>query len=186
LIISEKQQETLGDELYPNHDSTIDALCKGEVSLALLGPVPLARSIEKCGAKTLAVAIGADGTLFYHSVIVTTDPSISNLPQLKGKQIGLFKGSTAAHILPMKMLSSAGLNKDDVKPVFFEGQDRIMNALLTGEVTAAGVKDVLYKRFSDTRLRVLKTSEPLPNFAFASSPKVSSQTKALFQKHCFG
>jgi ABC-type phosphate/phosphonate transport system substrate-binding protein len=169
-------------KLYPNHDSTVDAVCSGEVSLALLGPVPLARSIEKCGAQTLAVAIGTDGTLFYHSVIVTTDPSISTLTQLRGKQIGLFKGSTAAHILPLKMLSAAGLKKGDVRPVFFEGQDRIMNALLTGEVPAAGMKDVLYKRFPDARLRVLKTSEPLPNFAVASTPKISSQTKELFLK----
>ncbi len=169
-------------KLYPTHDTTIDAICSGEVSLALLGPVPLARSIEKCGVETTAVAIGSDGTLFYHSVIVATDPSVTSLAQLKGKQIGLFKGSTAAHILPVKMLRTAGLGKSDVKPVFFEGQDRIMNALLAGEVEAAGMKDVLYKRFNDSRLRVLKTSEPLPNFAFVAAPNLNRKTKELFAK----
>ncbi|MBI5632287.1 MAG: PhnD/SsuA/transferrin family substrate-binding protein [Nitrospirae bacterium] len=169
-------------KLYPNHDSTVEAICSGEVSLALLGPVPLARSIEKCGVETSAIAIGSDGTLFYHSVIVSTDPSIASLTQLKGKQIGLFKGSTGAHIVPVKMLRTAGLGKGDIQPVFFEGQDRIMNALLSGEVNAAGMKDVLYKRFNDSRLRVLKTSEPLPNFAFVAAPKLNRRTKDLFTK----
>ena len=169
-------------KLYPTHDTTIDAICSGEVSLALLGPVPLARSIEKCGVETTAIAVGSDGTLFYHSVIVTTDPTVSQLSQLKGKQIGLFKGSTAAHIVPVKMLRKGGVGKGDVEQVFFEGQDRIMNALLSGEVDASGVKDVLYKRFNDSRLRVLKTSEPLPNFAFVAAPKLSRKTKDLFAK----
>lgn len=169
-------------KLYPTHDTTIDAICSGEVSMALLGPVPLARSIEKCGVQTAAIAIGSDGTLFYHSVIVTTDPTVSKLTQLKGKQIGLFKGSTGAHIVPVKMLRNGGIGKGDIKPVFFEGQDRIMNALLSGEVDAAGMKDVLYKRFNDSRLRVLKTSGPLPNFAFVASPKLSTKTKDLFAK----
>lgn len=169
-------------KLYPNHDTTIEAICSGEVSLVLLGPVPLARSMEKCGVESVAVAIGADGTLFYHSVIVTIDPSISSLAQLKGKQIGLFKGSTAAHIVPVRMLRASGVVKGDVKQVFFEGQDRIMSALLNGEVNAAGMKDVLYRRFSDSRLRLLKTSEELPNFAFAAAPNLDRRTKDIFTK----
>jgi len=167
-------------KLYPNHDQTIEAICKGEVSFALLGPVPLARSIERCGTDIVTVAVGSDGTLFYHSLIVTTDPTVTSLSQLKGRQIGLFRGSTAAHIVPMKMLIDAGIGKDRIKPLFFEGQDRIMNALLNGEVTAAGIKDVLYKRFKDSRLRVLQASKPLPNFAFAAAPNLNSRTKALF------
>ncbi len=173
-------------KLYPTHDATIDAICKGEVSVAIFGPVPLGRSIEKCGVGTVAVAIGMNKTLFYHSVIVTIDPSIASLSQLKGKSIGLFKGSTAAHVVPLKMLSAAGLKKGDINPVFFEGQDKIMNALLNGEVNAAGMKDVLFNRFSDSRLRVLKTSEPLPNFAFATTPKLSSNTKKLIVKTLLG
>ncbi len=167
-------------KLYPSHDATIDALCRGEVSFALLGPVPLARGIERCGVEATAVAIGPDGTLFYHSVIVTLDPAISSLPQLKGKKIGMFRGSTAAHVVPFKMLMSAGIGRVDIKPVYFEGQDRIMNALLGSEVAAAGVKESMLKRFADAHLRVLQTSEPLPNFAFSASPKLNSQTKELF------
>lgn len=169
-------------KLYPNHDSTIEAICSGDVSIALLGPVPLARSIEKCGVETLVVAISEDGKLFYHSVIVTIDPSIQSVTRLRGKQIGLFKGSTAAHVLPVRMLRTSGIGKGDFEPVFFEGQDRIMNALLSGEVDAAGMKDVLYRKFSDSRLRVLKTSEPLPNFAFVATPGLNSRTRALFSK----
>ncbi len=169
-------------KLYPSHDMTIDALCSGDVSFALLGPVPAARSIEKCGVVTAVVAINADGNPYFHSVIVTADPSIASLAHLKDRKFGLFKGSTVAHIVPIRMLRSAGLGKHDIKPVFFEGQDRIMNALIAGEVSAAGMKDTLYKRFQESRLRVLIRSEPLPNFAFTAGPNISSSTKELFAR----
>ena len=167
-------------KLYRSYDATINALCAGEVSFALLGPVPLARGIERCDLEISAVAVAIDGSLFYRSVIVTMDPAISSLSQLRGLKIGMFRGSTAAHIIPFKMLLDEGIYRSDIRPVFFEDHDRVMNALLDGEVAAAGVKDSVYKRSGDTRLRVLKTSEPLPNYVFAASPKLRNQTKALF------
>src|SRR5574341_537506 len=48
-------------KLYPNHDALIEGLCGGEITIALLGPVPLGRASMKCGVEPLLVALGRDG-----------------------------------------------------------------------------------------------------------------------------
>ncbi len=158
-------------KLYSDHDSLIADLCSGDVSIALLGPVPLGRANRQCGARPVLVALGKDGKPFYRSVIVTIDPAVTELRMLAGRKFGLFEGSTAAHIVPLKMLKDAGLGEGSVDLVYFEGQDRIMTALLTREVDAAGVKESLYRKFRNEPIRALRTSDPLPNFAFCASPE---------------
>lgn len=160
-------------KLYHDHDSLLEGLCKGEVAIALLGPIPLGRVNQMCGIKPFLVALGKDGKPFYRSIVVTNDMAVADLGMLRGKKFALFKGSTAAHILPLKMLNDAGIG-DAIQPVFFEGQDRIMTALLTREVAAAGIKEALFRKFEKEPLKQLKTSPPLPNFAFCASPAVKS------------
>lgn len=167
-------------KLYATHDKLIEGLCSGKVSLALLGPVPLGRVMEKCGAEPVAVALGKDGKPFYRSVVVTGDSAINSLDELRGKRVGFFKGSTAAHILPRKLLSQAGLGRADIEPIFYESQDHIVNALLAHKVAAAGLKEGLFKKFQGENLRLLKASEPLPNFAFAAAPGLSDATRNIF------
>jgi ABC-type phosphate/phosphonate transport system substrate-binding protein len=167
-------------KLYPTHEALLDGLCKGDVSFALLGPVPLGRVIDRCNAGIAAVALGKDGTPFYRSVILTTDPAVQGLADLKGKKFGLFKGSTAAHIFPLKMLHDAGVADPEIVPAFYDSQDHIMNALLQHAISGAGVKDILYQKFKTEPLRVLKTSEPLPGFAFAVAPNLSEAVRRRF------
>jgi ABC-type phosphate/phosphonate transport system substrate-binding protein len=167
-------------KFYPDHDSLIDELCDDKVGFALLGPVPMGRAFHECGTKPALVAIGKDGKPSYVSVIVTSDPAVNALSEVRGRKFGFFKGSTAAHIVPMKMLKTAGLGLKDIQPVFFESQDRIMTALLTNEVSAAGVKKTLYQKFENEPLRVLKTSAPLPNFAFCVAPSMPTNIRERF------
>ncbi|RII31151.1 MAG: hypothetical protein CXR30_04935 [Geobacter sp.] len=171
-------------KLFHDHDEFINAICSGKTSIALAGPVPLSRAYEKCGAKPFLVALGKNGMPLYHSVLLTNDLTMKRVQDLRGKRIGFFKGSTAAHILPAKMLKDAGLGMSAIKPIFLDSQDRIMAALFSGEIVAAGVKETLYQKFAMEPLRVLRISDPLPNFAFcltSAFPETLRQrlTKAL-------
>ena len=157
-------------KLYPNHDAMIAGVCAGDVDVALLGPVPLGRVNRACGASPFLVPRGKDGKPVYHAMLLSSDPAVTTVAGLRGKKVGFFKGSTAAHILPLKMLRDAGLGPGSFEPVFLESQDRIMTALLSREVAGAGVKEALYRRFEKEPVRLLQTSEPLPNFAFAALP----------------
>lgn len=167
-------------KLYHNHEALLEDICSGEVSISLLGPVPLGRVYAKCKAEPFLVALGRDGKPTYRSVIITGDHTVMDLSRVRGKKFGLFRGSTAAHILPLKMLKDSGLDTQSFEEVFFESQDRIMTALLTKEIAAAGVKESLYMKFRKETLRELKTSEPLPNFAFCAAPSLPAATRRLF------
>jgi len=167
-------------KLYPNHDSMIAGVCAGEVDVTLLGPVPLGRVNRTCGALPFLVPLDKGGKPQFHAVLLSGDPAVTTVAGLRGKKIGFFKGSTGAHIIPLKMLGDAGLGPGAFEPVFFEGQDRIMTALLAHEIAGAGVKEVLYRRFEKDPIRLLQTSEPLPNFAFVALPSQPAALRARF------
>ncbi|MEW6220646.1 MAG: PhnD/SsuA/transferrin family substrate-binding protein [Thermodesulfobacteriota bacterium] len=165
---------------YPSHDTLIEGLCSGEVALAFLGPVPLGRAMERCGVEVVLIARAPDGDPFYHAVLLTAEPEVATLADLRDRPVALFRGSTASHILPRTMLREVGIGRDGIRPVFFESQDRIMTALLNREVAGAGVKEALYQKFAGEGLRVLAVSEPLPNFAFAARPGLDPGVRASF------
>jgi len=173
--------KTTGDtwelKLYQNHEALINDICSGKLSLALLGPVPLGRVNAKCGVKPLLVALGNDGKPSYHSVILTNDPTVKSLSGLKNKEFGFLKGSTAAHILPAKMLGDAGVGMPDVRPVYMESQDRLISALMSGNVKAAGVKENLAARFIKKGLTIVATSPPLPNFALSAPTSLPASVR---------
>jgi ABC-type phosphate/phosphonate transport system substrate-binding protein len=161
--------------LVPDHAALDQGLCAGKIDVALIGPIPLARLNRRCGAVPVLVPLGLDGVPAYRSVLLTTDPAVTSVAALRGKEIAFFKGSTAAHLVPARMLADAGLGPGDYQPVFLESQDRLMTALLARRVSAAGVKSALFRRFEqEPGLRLLETSAPLPNFCFAALPARSA------------
>jgi ABC-type phosphate/phosphonate transport system substrate-binding protein len=46
----------------------------------------------------------------------------------------------------------------------------MMTALLDGSIAGAGFKEALFRRFEKDGLHLLRTSDPVPNFAFAALP----------------
>jgi phosphonate transport system substrate-binding protein len=167
-------------KLYSSHDTLVNDICSGAVTVAFLGPVPLGRTNKDCGAEPLVVSLGRDGKPFYHSVIVTTDPQIRSLADLKGRTLGFFKGSTAAHVVPEMMLRKAGLAEGSFTRVFYESQDSIIAALLRNEISAAGVKESLFNKFKQSGLRVIATSDPLPHFSFCALPSLDQRVRKRF------
>lgn len=168
-------------KLYADHDSMIAGFCAGEVDVALLGPVPLGRVNRACGAAPFLLPLGGDGIPTYRSMLLTTDPAVRRAADLAGRKVGFFRGSTAAHILPLRMLRDAGLGPGAFEPVMLESQDRIITALLEQRISGAGVKEALYRRFEkEPRLRLLQVSDPVPNFAFCALPSRPEAGRARF------
>jgi phosphate/phosphite/phosphonate ABC transporter binding protein len=167
-------------KLYSTHETIIDSLCKGEISVAFFGPVPFARVNELCKVKPLLVSVGSDGKPYYRSIIVTNDSSAVSLKSLKGKKFALFKGSSASHIAPLKMLKDEGITIDTIKPVYLEGQDRIVSAILRNEVAAGAVKESLFKKVKGLKLKALKISSPLPHFTFCAHPSLDPEVERQF------
>ena len=143
-------------KLYASHDEMVRAFCAGEVDVALLGPVPLGRVNVACGAEPLLVALGRDGKPVYRAMLLTSDPAVASIEALRGRKVGFFRGSTAAHVVPLHLLRDAGLAAGSFEEVFFESQDKVLTALLERKIAGAGVKEALYRRFEQEPVRLLR------------------------------
>jgi phosphonate transport system substrate-binding protein len=167
-------------KLYADQESLVRGIGKGEVAVAFLGPVPYGRISKKMPLRPLLVARAADGSPWYRSVLVTADPGVRKLDDLRGKSFGFFEGSTAAHVVPRRMLEDAGVSAGAYKAVFLKGQDRIVDALLKREIAGAGIKLSLFDKFRTMGLVALLRSGQLPNFCFGATKTLSPSDEKKF------
>lgn len=168
-------------KLYNDHNAIVNGLCSGEITVAYLGPIPFYNAYEKCRAKPLLVSLGKERKPYYRSVVITTDPAVTSMKDLKGKRITFYKNSTASYFALRKMLEDEGIALESIQPVYVRSQDRIIDALLRNEAAAGAVKDSLYEEFKNLNIRRVKHSHPLPPFTFCASPSVSPETEKAFK-----
>jgi phosphonate transport system substrate-binding protein len=168
-------------KLYSNYDTFVDGICKGEILVAYLGPVPFAKAYEKCKAKPLLVTLNSEGKPFYRGVIFTLDPRINSVEDLKGKKIAFgSKSSTFAFVVPVNMLEERGIKLDMIKPVFFKSHDDIINAVLSNQADAGAVKESALEKFGIPNLKKLMLSEPIVHFTFCASPNINTDIEKRF------
>lgn len=169
-------------KLFPNYERLIDAICKKEVSVAYLGYVPFGLAYEKCKAKPLLVNLGTDGKPFYKSFIVSSNRKIRSLKDLKGQKIAFGdRHSTSSYIVPRRMFEDEGISINDLKPVFFKDHERILEAVINGEVMAGAVKDSALRRYKSFDFKIIKESEPIPNHTFCSSSRLKAKEENSFK-----
>lgn len=167
-------------KIYPNHDFIKKALCDGEIAIALFGPIPAYSTYKECGAELLIFVANEDGRPEFRVFILTANPKIKSIKDLKGKRIGLFKPSTAAYVMTKKMLDDEGVNEENANFLIYQNLERIINDVITGGLDAGGIREYSNISFKNLNLKVLKASDPVPGFVFMSSPKTPVSLKKEF------
>ncbi|MDJ0725271.1 MAG: PhnD/SsuA/transferrin family substrate-binding protein [Prochloraceae cyanobacterium] len=181
-------EETLKQpiEFFPvkNHINAASDLKLDRVDLVLAGP----SEYVIIRARTNAVPIVALTRPGYRSVIaVRADSGIKSLAQLKGKTIAVVNlASTASHLGSMELLIEAGLNiKSDLKVVILEDEtngERVLNALIKGEIDACGLVFRKYKEYLKVRglsqqdFPAIAKGPQLPSDIFVVNSKFSTQS----------
>ena len=158
--------------LSRSYSETVKQLQTGEVDLAYLGPVTYVRARKRFGAVPL-VRLNTGGHATYHAMIcVREDSPIEDLAQLKGRRFAFGSAlSTSSHLYPRLMLMRAGLKLPDLASFsYYRHHDTAAKAVLTGEVDACGIRDVVARRYADLGLRVIAVSDPIPNFPLVVAP----------------
>ncbi len=156
-----------------SYESTVRALCDGQLAVAYLGPLTYVRARELCGAVPVVKLVTHGKPTFESVIVVRDDSNIRTLSDLRGKSFGFGSPlSTSSHIMPRAVLEHAGLRPGvDVQCRYFMHHESAARAVLMREVDAAGVRDIVADEFAKRGLRVLHRSEPLPNFPFVAGPK---------------
>lgn len=156
--------------LYHNYDAMIDGACKGEVSIAYMGPNPLGIAYERCKIKPLLVVLGEDGKPYYRSIIFTNDKRINSLKELKGKTFAFGDHeSTSSYIIPRKIMEDNGITMQMIRPLFLKSHEKIIEAVAKNEAQAGATKVSVFRKFKGLGLKILLTSEPLPHHSFCSA-----------------
>lgn len=167
-------------KIYPNHDTIKEALCSNEISIALFGPILAYKTYQECSASPLIAALNENGRINFKIAIVSVDPKIKSLKDLKGHKVGLFKPKTVANWVTRKMLDDEGLNEGNLEFVIFQNLERISNEILTGSIKAGGIRETTLKTLKNLNLNTLKVSDSMPGFVFMASPKISDDIRKKF------
>lgn len=170
--------------LSRSYEEATERLCKAELLLAYLGPATFLRASQRCGAAPIA-CLRTGGKETYESwIMVREDSPVRMLHELRGKRFGFGDPfSTSSHIVPHGMLVEAGIHPGrDLTCVYFGHHERGAQAVLTGEVDACALRDIVGAKFKDRGLRLIAVSRPIPNFPLVLSPLASAEERRQIRK----
>ena len=160
---------------------TIESLEKGGTDLAYLGGASFSLARHRFGARALVKPRNPEGGTSYRCyIIVRNDSPIRTLSDLKGKKMAFgARRATTGSLIPSYMLADAGITMDllgELKNL--PHHEDVAKAVLKGTVDAGAVKDVVAWRYQPQGLRVIATSEKLPNAPIAAGPSLPKEVEA--------
>lgn len=158
------------------------SLANGETDMALMGPWGYVLAHHEAGAQVVSTIL-YDGKPEYHAIIVTHPKSgIQTLADLKGRTFAFGdKGSTSGYLIPRHHFMTSGINPDTYFAKVLYTKHQAIETQVTQGVLDAGAD---YDRNRNAMIeqglikaeqsRIIWTSAPLPNDAFAVSKALAA------------
>lgn len=174
-------------EFFPveNYSAAAPALLANELDFAMAGPSEYLLLRARANAVPIVGLTRPD----YSSMVMTrVDSGIETLADLRGKTIAMrTEGSTAGHIVPMKMLMDAGLLPQQDYEVLMLNRDAF-EALETGQVDAWADSSGRYLEFvqelgTDESIEVIARSDNLPPDVLVANPSLGDEFIEEVRKH---
>lgn len=157
------------------------SLASGETDLALMGPWGYVLANHQAGAQAVSTIL-YEGKPEYHAIMVTRPGSgINRIEDLKGRSFAFGdQGSTSGYLIPFHQFQKMGVEPEKwLGKVIYTKHQAIQMQVTRGELDAgadynrnrdAMIADGLIKAADS---RVIWTSAPLPNDAFAVSAQLA-------------
>lgn len=156
------------------------SLANGETDIALMGPWGYVLANNEAKAQAVAT-IEYEGKPEYFGIMVTNPKSgIKSMADLKGKTFAFGdKGSTSGYLIPFHYFQKQGINPDTYFSKVINTSHQAIQTQVTQGAIDAGAD---YNRNRDAMIadglikaedsKIIWTSDPLPNDAFAVSSKL--------------
>lgn len=175
--LSEKTPYKYELVLNKTYEGTVTALGRGDINIALLGPLTYLEAFAKYGARCILRPKGIDGSATYKSVIITKKGSpadIKSLNELKGRSIAFSATkSTSGNLMPRYLLANSGIHLSELSGYAnFDYHDSVVRAVLKGQYDAGAVRDLVAKRHMNIGIEVIAESGPIPTGPIVVGPKV--------------
>lgn len=154
--------------------ATGEALRRGEVDLAYLGPVTYILQSRCADLEPFARPThgGSVGPTFRAAIIVPSESAVTELGQLRGREIAMGDmASTSASWVPRHMLLEAGLAAErNYVRRFLGAHDAVADAVAQRSVSAGALSLTVLRRLlaegrvDGERIRILAESPPIPEY----------------------
>ncbi len=132
-----------------DYAAAVEALVNKQVDLAWYGGFTFVQASTRSGGRVIPLVQRAEDAAF-HSVFITSDPSIKALADLKGKTVSFgSQSSTSGHLMPRSYLLQANVDPErDFKRVAYSGaHDATIAAVASGKVQAGALNVSVWEKF---------------------------------------
>ena len=172
-----------------DYAASVEALANKKVDMAWFGGFTFVQANVRSGGKVIPLVQRAEDEVF-KSVFITTDPAITKLADLKGKDVSFgSQSSTSGHLMPRSFLMEAGLNPDkDFKRVAFSGaHDATIAAVASGKVQAGALNISVWNKFVDekkvdtSKVRVFFTTPSYYDYNWSVHADMPAATREKLQ-----
>ena len=165
------------------------SLANGETDLALMGPWGYVLANHQAGAQAIATIL-YDGKPEYFAIMIThPDSGIDKPADLKGRSFAFGdKGSTSGYLIPLHYLMTQGITPESYFGKVVHTSHQAIETQVTQGVLDAGAD---YNRnrtamieqglIKPERSKIIWTSAPLPNDAFAVSKALAGDAALIRQ-----
>lgn len=171
-----------------DYSGVIEAMRSGKLDVAYFGPFSYIMAAAKANAEAFAVEQKKGSGTSYRSIVITSPESgINSLEDLKGHSFAFVDpASTSGNLVPRSFLKKKGIDPDqDFKSVIYAGgHDACELAVKNHKVDAAADADDNYDLMkangliSDKDIKVIFTSDPIPNSPWAWRKDLPEDLKA--------
>lgn len=181
--VSQKTGKPVEFHINKNYAETVDAVGKGDMDFAYIGPALYVEARSKYNVTPLAQISNDGKPSFYGVIVVKKGSGISSLKELKGRTFAFGdRESTLTHIVPLYMLIEAGVQLTDLKQYAFVGtHDNVALNVVRGSFDAAGLQPDIAAKYKDQGLEVIARSVDLPEHVFVATKFLDAATMTKIQ-----
>ena len=132
-----------------DYAAAVETLVNKKVDLAWFGGFTFVQANVRSGGRVIPLVQREEDERF-RSVFISSDPSITKLADLKGKDLTFgSQSSTSGHLMPRSYLLQAGVDPDkDLKRVAYSGaHDATIAAVASGKVVAGALNISVWDKF---------------------------------------
>ncbi len=132
-----------------DYAAAVETLVNKKVDLAWFGGFTFVQANVRSGGRVIPLVQREEDERF-RSVFISSDPSITKLADLKGKDLSFgSQSSTSGHLMPRSYLLQAGVDPDkDLKRVAYSGaHDATIAAVASGKVVAGALNISVWDKF---------------------------------------
>jgi phosphonate transport system substrate-binding protein len=172
-----------------DYAASVEALANKKVDMAWFGGFTFVQANVRSGGKVIPLVQRAEDEAF-KSVFITSDPAITKLADLKGKDVSFgSQSSTSGHLMPRSFIMQAGIDPDkDFKRVAFSGaHDATIAAVASGKVQAGALNSSVWNKFVDekkvdtSKVRVFFTTPPYYDYNWSVHADMPAATREKLQ-----